>query len=188
MQRRQRVPATAIIAVLAAAFAPMPAPAQTTPAQIRAGDLVRINGRTSERRGGEREGVVSQVGTDFLALETSGGIEAIPLEEIRSVEVGRTRTSGEGFMHGFTRGALFLGIAGATIGLAVGLDCGDDWLCPGPAGGAAILGGMGAAGGGLVFGLLKAADPGVEWQEVPVELVVEPNVAGGAGIGVRVAF
>lgn len=167
----------------------VPGSPRSAPAVIPApSDTVRVSWTVSGHRPARHEGVVTEAGPDVIILRTSDGIETIPAAAVTAVEFGHSRTSWEGFKHGFTIGGLFGGLAGILAGAAMGSGCEDDFLCPGPAGGAAIMGTMFGVGGGLLAGLAKAASPGVEWRDAPVRATAAPAPGGGATVGLRVSF
>lgn len=177
------------LALFGAIFLPGAAQAQagghTAPS---ASDTVRVSWTASGHRALRHEGVVVDAGPDAILLDTSDGVRTIPANAVTGVEYARARTGWEGFKRGFTVGGLVFGLGGVVVGGVAGASCDGDFLCPGPAGGAAILGTMFGVGGGIVGGLLKAYHPGIEWRDSPLHANVRPAPGGGAELGLRVSF
>ncbi len=162
-----------------------------------AGDLVRIRWRTPAGDGWisrRAEGRLERSSPDSVFVHSDDGLHGIPLDRVEGVERGEPRTGWEGFKHGFVVGSLVVGIPAALLGGFEGARCEGDWFCPGPAGGAALLGGMGLAAGGVSLGILRAIWPGTEWTESELrwgDAQLRPGVApvptaGGTALGLSV--
>lgn len=104
----------------------------------------------------------------LVVTDSSGGVHSFSWGEIRSFEEKRSRTRGAGAIRGLKWGALLGGAGGAVLGAITGASCDPDraiLLCPGPWGGAAILGGLfGGIGAGVGAGV-GAVSPGDQWVE-----------------------
>lgn len=186
--RHHLVPSGAI-ALIGALLLPAMAGAQTAPpGEIGARDAVRLSWNEPGLGAVRHDGVVVDAGPDAILLETSEGVRTVPVEALTLVEYGRPRTPREGFKHGFKIGGILGGLGGMVVGVATGAACDGDIMCPGPAGGAAILGVVFGLGGGVVGGMIKAASPGIEWRDAPVRATAAPAPGGGATVGLRVSF
>ena len=83
-------------------------------------------------------------------------------------------------------GALVGLLAGGVVGAALGSSCSDEFLCPGPGGGALLLGGT-----GLLFGALVGVFVRTErWEWVyPKDLgITVGKTRRGLGVGVSIGF
>lgn len=151
-------------------------------------DTVRVSWLETGRGVVRLEGVVLEAGSDMIRLDTSDGVETIPTHAITLVEFGHSRTPWEGFKRGFQVGALAGGLGGVVAGAVIGAGCQGDSYCPGPAGGAAIIGVVFGLGGGMVGGVIKGNRPGVEWRDAPVRATAGLAPGGGTELGIRVSF
>ena len=106
---------------------------------------------------------------------------AIPRYAIDAVDVGSGRQTAKGMLRGAGVGAL----VGGALGLAAGAGCGNSFGCPGPGGGAVVLGIPGAAIGALI-----GATTGAEhWERVPVDQIrLSFGARHGRSAGASVAF
>ncbi len=135
---------------------------------IEPGDRVRVTVSS------KIVGTVVTFVADTLVLKLEGqSTWAVPLASMKKLEVSRGRKSNVG--KGAGRGFLIGAALGVTVGALTGGGFGDcDFTHDTDSGGCSA---QFALVGGLAFGLLGAgigaiaggANPGEEWQEVPVE-------------------
>jgi hypothetical protein len=116
-----------------------------------------------------------------IAVDGQKAPFTIPRYAIDTVDVGRGHQRAKAILRGAGAGLL----VGGALGLAAGAGCGDSWGCPGPGGGAVVLGIPGAALGAL-FGAL-GGDAG--WKRVPVDQVrLNLGSRHDLAVGISLAF
>jgi hypothetical protein len=116
-----------------------------------------------------------------IAVDGQRTAFAIPRYAIDAVDVGSGHQTAKGMLRGAGVGAL----VGAALGFAAGSGCGNAFGCPGPGGGAVVLGIPGAAIGALI-----GATTGAEhWERVPVDRIrLSFGARPGRSVGASVAF
>jgi hypothetical protein len=166
-----------LLLVAVAALAPGVA-AQDTLA-IERGERVRL---IVESRPNAVVGILVTQDRDSLRVQQRA--DAPPVAFSREDVIGVEASLGA---HGHAgTGALVGLLAGGVAGAALGSGCSDDFLCPGPGGGALLLGGTGLLFGALVgvFVRTERWDP-VYPEVVGITIVKPPR---GLGIGVSIGF
>ncbi len=128
--------------------------------------------RTTEERQRVRDAVLVAAEGDTLTAEVDGRLQRIPLTSVSNIQVQCPRDPGEVLTRGFLRGA----VAGATVGLVLGL-CNPslfgDGGCEGGLGGgelfqiAATTALASSAAGAILAVLFEAISPSEGWREIP---------------------
>ena len=168
-------------AMLIVGFAAAVSLAAQGPLAVTPGQRVRLTFDGGRHR---VAGVVVSQDSDAIAVRPYPDDAGLVIAQSRltAVEVSTGRHSNAG------TGALIGLVGGGLLGAAAGASCEDEWLCPGPAAGAASVGLLGAALGGLIgaFSHSETWQP-VDQRRVRVS-VVAPARGGGLGVGVAVRF
>src|SRR6266545_1340668 len=166
-----------MLLVAVAALAPRVA-AQDTLA-IEPGERVRL---TLESRPSAVVGVLVTQDRDSLRVQPRA--DAPPVAFSREDVIGVDASLGR---HGHAgTGALVGLLAGGVIGAAEGSSCEGDFLCPGPGGGALLLGGTGLLFGALIGVFVRTERWDAVYPQVVGITVVKPP--RGLGVGVSLAF
>jgi hypothetical protein len=106
-------------------------------------------------------GTLANLASDTLRLNSGRQVVALPRGLVTELEVSRGHAYGHSAGLGFLIGAG----TGGVIGALAGASCSGEWLCPGPAAGAAAFGVLFGAVGALI-GLVAAPE---RWETVPLE-------------------
>ncbi|HKP74640.1 MAG TPA: hypothetical protein VJT67_03820 [Longimicrobiaceae bacterium] len=145
-----------------------------------AGEPVRVEMHGAPTR---LSGVLLRVSDDSLYVRQDGATMAVPLSQVRSIEVRRPRSAGEGVGRGITIGVPIGLLAGYAV--ALGFE-GGAWDCMQSCGGNRIT--VAAVGGaiGLGVGMLFGAEmPGSRWEPVSARPGVAAGPAPGGGVALR---
>src|SRR2546422_10848935 len=147
--------------------------------KIEAGERVRLTLSSG------RSAVVGVLVTqDRDSLRVQPRPDAPPVAFSRADVVGAEASLGT---HGHAgTGALVGLVAGGVAGAALGSGCSDEFLCPGPGGGALLLGGTGLLFGALVGVFVRSE----RWEPVHPEVlgIAVLKTRRGLGVGVSIGF
>lgn len=177
-----------VLVLAGAALLAIPAAARAQPMEeLAAGTRVRVAAPAT----GRLVGTVSAVRGDTLLVLSRGGVHALPLSSVRTLQVSRGRpTRLESALEGGAAG-LVLGIVGGAAGAVLGDltisdgDCNgseDDLLCF-STGEWALIGAVAGAPLGVAYGAVVGfVFPRERWRSVGVQsgpvLAVQPSSAG----------
>jgi hypothetical protein len=178
--------------LLLAALAPLaPAVAQTRMIDppLHAGARLRV----TTLGAGKQTARFRALSNDTLLLEADsagGDAMAVPLEGVTRIEVSRGR--GRMVKQGLALGTVVGLVAGIAAGAAYDEPC--DFVCPGDGLVIAAYGLLGTGVGMVAGGLVGAAVKGERWERANIRKVRSASrlgvgvVAGGGGLGMRIAF
>lgn len=125
-------------------------------------------------------GTVRASDKDTLVVDVADRMSPviIPVASVETIELSRGR-------HAHTWQGVGVGfLVGGVVGAALGASCEGDFLCPGPAGGALVLGVVAMLPGALVGALIRTE----RWEGVgPGGVSVGPGPTGLA-VGVALRF
>lgn len=162
----------------------------TTARAQDAGERVRVS-TGSERFGG----MLVELQADSLVLSDNGARRAVPLSDVRRLEVRRERTRGQAALSNGVKGLLGGAVLGALVGVAANAaddecdaddDCWDIISGEEVVGILTVFGASVGAGGGIVLGLVN---PGTRWERADApRITVAPRQDGGVAVGASLSF
>jgi len=125
-------------------------------------------------------GTIRATGKDTLVLDVADRASpfALPFARVETLEVSRGR-------HSHTLQGLGVGfLIGAVVGAAAGSSCEGDWVCPGPAGGALVLGVVAAVPGAVIGALARSE----RWESVPLDRMSVTGGPSGLALALSLRF
>ena len=172
----------ALLLVLATLLAPAQGVVAQGPLPVTPGQRIRVIFAA-----GQLEVVGSLVAQDAESIRVQPNADVLPLAVAQHDITSMERSAGT---RGHAGAGAVLGLLiGGTAGAVAGSGCEDEWLCPGPGGGALLLGGSAAIVGALVGWAIRSE----RWEPVPagggggVEVGLAP-VGGRAALRVAIRF
>lgn len=124
------------------------------------------------------------VSQDCDSLRLQPGPDSPPIALARA---GVTRAEASLGSYGHAGSGALVGLVfGGALGAVAGASCDGDFVCPGPGGGALVLGGTGLVLGALIGVFVR----GERWERVyPAQVAVSfVPLSRGAGVGVSLRF